>query len=128
MMINYRTSVSDHRHHWLFLDKSFEKAAECVASYQLFDSINQDMINNKNYYMEELGVKPTFFVPREEAVVFKETSDSEAKILDFIEKEFVIDLLETRNVSFLNTVLFIYICVKKSLIQVDDSRPPRIEL
>lgn len=70
-----------------------------MASYQLFDAINQDMINNKNYYIEELGVQTKFFIARPEAVVFKETSDSEAKILKFIENEFNIDLLKSRNVS-----------------------------
>ena len=33
-----------------------EKAAECVASFQILNSTDPNMINNKKYYLGEVGL------------------------------------------------------------------------
>ena len=48
------------------------------------------MINNKNYFMEELGLDLSAFQPRPEAIVYKSQQDSEKALLAFIEREFAL--------------------------------------
>ena len=64
------------------------KAAQCVASFLLFHPENEAMLNNKNYFTEELKVDLEAFQPRSEAVSFKTQQDSEKYLLEYIEREF----------------------------------------
>ena len=38
-----------------FSEKEMQKAAECVASFQVLNTTDPNMINNKNYYLAEVG-------------------------------------------------------------------------
>ena len=64
------------------------KAAECVASFLLFLPKDKAMLNNKNYFTEELGLNKDVFNARPEAMAFKHLQDSERYLLDFIDREF----------------------------------------
>ena len=46
------------------------------------------MINNKKYFMEELGLNHDVFQPRSEAVAYKSQQDAEMAVLSLIEREF----------------------------------------
>ena len=64
------------------------KAAECVASFLHFLPKDKSMLNNKNYFTEELGLNKDVFKARPEAIAFKTLQDSEQYLLNFIDREF----------------------------------------
>ena len=74
-----------------------EKAAECVASFQILNPTDANMINNKKYYLEEVGLSPDMFKPRQQIIEVNLQSRNEEKLLDFIEKKFVIDMMKARK-------------------------------
>ena len=55
------------------------------------------MINNKKYYLEEVGLSPDMFKPRQQIIEVNLQSRNEEKLLDFIEKKFVIDMMKARQ-------------------------------
>jgi len=77
-----------------------EKAAECVASFQILNSTDTNMINNKKYYLDEVGLSPDMFKPRQQIIEVNLQSRNEEKLLDFIEKKFVIDMMKARQEHF----------------------------
>ena len=38
-----------------FSENEMQRAAECVASFQVLNTTDPNMINNKNYYLAEVG-------------------------------------------------------------------------
>ena len=55
------------------------------------------MINNKKYYLDEVGLSPDMFKPRQQIIEVNLQSQNEEKLLDFIEKKFVIDMMKARQ-------------------------------
>lgn len=64
------------------------KAAQSTASFLHFLPKDKAMINNKKYFMEELGLNHDVFQPRSEAVAYKSQQDAEMAVLSLIEREF----------------------------------------
>ena len=93
-----------------------EKAAECVASFQILNSTDTNMINNKKYYLEEVGLSPDMFKPRQQIIEVNLQSRNEEKLLDFIEKKFVIDMMKARKEHVSKTcIIFAYLHIKVDL-------------
>ena len=93
-----------------------EKAAECVASFQILNSTDANMINNKKYYLEEVGLSPEMFKPRQQIIEVNLQSRNEEKLLDFIEKKFVIDMMKARKEHVSKTcIIFAYFNIEVDL-------------
>ena len=73
-------SVQDHKN-----------ATQCVSSYLLSNPKDQNMINNKEYYINELGMQDSEFMPRSEALSYYRQIRNEQKLLDFINTSFTFD-------------------------------------
>jgi len=83
-----------------FKENEMQKAAECVASFQVLNTTDPNMINNKNYYLAEVGLKEDLFKPRQKIIEVDLQRRNEEKLLDFIEKKFVIDMMKARQEHF----------------------------
>ena len=80
-----------------FPANEMENAAECVASFQILNATDPNMVNNKKYYLEEVGLAPDMFKPRQQIIEVDLQTRNEEKLLDFIEKKFVIDMMKVRQ-------------------------------
>ena len=76
--------------------KEYKKAAECVASFQLFDPEDANMKSNHKYYAEELDISEQYFKARPEAVAYEAQLRDETALLKFIEEKFTIDLMSSK--------------------------------
>ncbi|CAK9293405.1 unnamed protein product [Gordionus sp. m RMFG-2023] len=71
-----------------FKTENWESAAKNVATYFVFDPFDDDMMNNKRFYLSRGFVNQTHFTPRQEAILYHNRHYKEALILNFIEENF----------------------------------------
>ena len=76
---------------FFFSVRDHKNATQCVSSYLLSNPKDQNMINNKEYYINELGMQDSEFMPRSEALSYYRQIRNEQKLLDFINTNFTFD-------------------------------------
>ncbi len=65
-----------------------EKACGCAETYLLLVPGDEDMVSNKEYYLEEEEAEGAWFVPRAEAVAYSKREAAEEKLMAFVNEEF----------------------------------------
>ncbi len=86
-----RGTVSRSLGFFIFLSSvgKLEKASRAVASYLLFLPDDQEMLSNREVYLEEEGVEAAWLRrPREEAVKYRDRERREEALLQFVDRSF----------------------------------------
>ena len=91
--LNFLHQISYYKVTYLifFSVRDHKNATQCVSSYLLSNPKDQNMINNKEYYINELGMQDSEFMPRSEALSYYRQIRNEQKLLDFINTNFTFD-------------------------------------
>jgi hypothetical protein len=74
-----------------YLANNLEKAASCIATHQLLLPGDEEMENNKKYFVEEEAINIDWLVSREEALKYYKRDRYEKHLIEFINKQFVFD-------------------------------------
>ena len=72
-------------------ENDLNKTASCIATHQMLVPGDQEMENNKRYFVEEEFLSSDLFIERKEAVEYFHRDRYEKYLLDFIKKQFVFD-------------------------------------
>ena len=80
--------------HYNYLQFSYYKlgnlkaACAAVASYLLFDPVDETMLENKRYYGAQPKMEEEYFTPRQEALAYVKRQEYELSLLKYISDEF----------------------------------------
>ena len=72
-------------------ENDLNKTASCIATHQMLVPGDEEMANNKRYFVEEEFLSSDLFIERKEAVEYFNRDRYEKYLLDFIKKQFVFD-------------------------------------
>ena len=72
-------------------ENDLNKTASCIATHQMLVPGDEEMENNKQYFVEVEALSLDLFTERKEAVEYFNRDRYEKYLLDFIKKQFVFD-------------------------------------
>ena len=75
----------------LLLVNKLENVASCISTHQMFLPEDEQMKNNRQYFVEEEAINIEWFTPRDEALKYFNRDKYEKHLIEFIDKQFVFD-------------------------------------